>query len=70
MSCPLCDGTGWKPVGENEANGIRRVVRCDCWRENVGRQQSQRTTLRTPPASFSGTGFQPVSSQRGHAIAA
>jgi DNA replication protein DnaC len=38
MSCPLCDDTGWKPVGENEANGIRRVVRCDCWRENVGRQ--------------------------------
>ena len=35
MSCPLCDDTGWKPVDEN---GIRRVVRCDCWRENVGRQ--------------------------------
>jgi DNA replication protein DnaC len=35
MSCPLCDDTGWKPV---EEDGIRRVVRCDCWRENVGRQ--------------------------------
>jgi DNA replication protein DnaC len=25
--CPKCDGTGWKPI---EADGIRRVVRCDC----------------------------------------
>ena len=33
MACPHCDDTGWKPV---EANGIRRVVRCDCWRERVG----------------------------------
>src|SRR3954469_6095464 len=32
MSCPLCDDTGWKPVDEK---GIRRVVRCDCWREHV-----------------------------------
>src|SRR3954470_20606382 len=32
MSCPLCDDTGWKPVDEK---GIRRVVRCDCWREQV-----------------------------------
>ena len=30
MPCPLCDDTGWKPV---EANGVRRVVRCDCWRD-------------------------------------
>ncbi len=30
--CPLCDGTGWKPMGESshEANTVRRVVRCDC----------------------------------------
>ena len=35
MSCPLCDDTGWRPV---DAGGVRRVVRCDCWRENVGRQ--------------------------------
>jgi DNA replication protein DnaC len=27
QSCPICDGTGWKPVGD-ERN--RRVVRCDC----------------------------------------
>jgi DNA replication protein DnaC len=33
MPCPLCDDTGWKPI---EENGIRRVVRCDCWREQIG----------------------------------
>lgn len=36
MTCPLCDDTGWKPVDEG---GTRRVVRCDCWRDNVGRQR-------------------------------
>src|SRR5438067_1355929 len=36
MSCPLCDDTGWKPVDQD---GIRRVVRCDCWREQVGRHR-------------------------------
>src|SRR5262245_20447591 len=36
MPCPLCDDTGWKPV---EADGVRRVVRCDCWRESVGTQR-------------------------------
>lgn len=30
--CALCDDTGWKPV---EADGTRRVVRCDCWREGL-----------------------------------
>jgi DNA replication protein DnaC len=33
MPCPLCDDTGWKPVDDK---GVRRVVRCDCWREQVG----------------------------------
>lgn len=33
MACAQCDDTGWKPV---DTNGIRRVVRCDCWRERVG----------------------------------
>src|SRR5258706_4687624 len=33
MSCPLCDDTGWRPVDEQ---GIRRVVRCDCWHETSG----------------------------------
>jgi DNA replication protein DnaC len=33
MSCPLCDDTGWKPVDEK---GVRRVVRCECWRKQLG----------------------------------
>lgn len=40
MACPLCDDTGWKPdtsTSAESADGIRRVVRCDCWRENVSR---------------------------------
>jgi DNA replication protein DnaC len=32
MSCPLCDDTGWKPIDDR---GVRRVIRCDCWRERV-----------------------------------
>ena len=36
MSCPLCDDTGWKPVDEQ---GIRRVVRCECWREQAGQHR-------------------------------
>lgn len=36
MACPFCDDTGWKPV---EESGVRRVVRCDCWREKVGQQR-------------------------------
>jgi DNA replication protein DnaC len=35
MSCPLCEDTGWKPACDRPG----RVVRCDCWRENVGRQR-------------------------------
>jgi DNA replication protein DnaC len=37
MSCALCDDTGWKSV--EDAGGTRRVARCDCWREQVGRQR-------------------------------
>jgi DNA replication protein DnaC len=33
MPCPLCDDTGWKPL---EDHGVRRVVRCECWRDHVG----------------------------------
>jgi DNA replication protein DnaC len=36
MPCPLCDDTGWRPV---EEDGVRRVVRCDCWRENLGQKR-------------------------------
>jgi DNA replication protein DnaC len=32
MSCTLCDDTGWKPV---ERDGIRRVARCECWRDGL-----------------------------------
>src|SRR3954449_13179130 len=32
MPCQLCDDTGWKAV---DAEGVRRVVRCDCWREGL-----------------------------------
>lgn len=30
--CHLCDDTGWKSV---TTDGVRRVVRCDCWREGA-----------------------------------
>jgi DNA replication protein DnaC len=36
MPCPLCDDTGWKTI---EKSGVRRVTRCDCWRENIGQQR-------------------------------
>jgi len=44
MPCPLCDDTGWKPVEEPGAGAestrrVRRVVRCDCWRENIGHRR-------------------------------
>jgi DNA replication protein DnaC len=42
MSCPLCDGTGWKPV---EHNGIRRVARCDCWRDELGAARLTRANI-------------------------
>lgn len=32
MSCVLCDDTGWKAV---EVDGVSRVVRCDCWRQQL-----------------------------------
>jgi DNA replication protein DnaC len=36
MTCPLCDDTGWRPV---EEKSVRRVVRCDCWRDQVGHKR-------------------------------
>ena len=36
MRCPLCDETGWKSVDENN---VRRVTRCDCWRERIGQER-------------------------------
>jgi DNA replication protein DnaC len=38
MSCPLCDDTGWKS-DDDSVDRPRRVVRCDCWRENIGRER-------------------------------
>jgi DNA replication protein DnaC len=35
MACEHCDDTGWKAV---TADGVRRVVRCDCWREEHSRR--------------------------------
>jgi DNA replication protein DnaC len=32
MACELCEGTGWRPV---ERDGVRRVERCECWREGL-----------------------------------
>jgi DNA replication protein DnaC len=31
MSCPLCNGTGWKAID----GAAGRVMRCDCWREEM-----------------------------------
>jgi DNA replication protein DnaC len=42
MSCPLCDDTGWKPV---EIGGTRRVERCECWRDEAGRQRLARSNI-------------------------
>ena len=28
--CPICEGTGWKPVPANSNSKGRRVTRCDC----------------------------------------
>ncbi len=42
MVCPLCDDTGWKTIDEpatGTAAGVRRVTRCDCWRENIGQRR-------------------------------
>src|SRR5437588_7104780 len=32
VMCERCDDTGWKSV---TTDGVRRVVRCDCWREGA-----------------------------------
>ena len=43
MACPLCDDTGWKSVDEapstSSGRAVRRVTRCDCWREQIGQQR-------------------------------
>jgi len=32
MACDICDDTGWKAI---QIDGVRRVVRCDCWRDGL-----------------------------------
>ena len=32
MACPICDDTGWKAL---DVDGVRRVVRCDCWKASI-----------------------------------
>ena len=36
MVCPICDDTGWKPI---EKEGVHSVIRCDCWRDRLGRER-------------------------------
>ena len=31
MACPLCNDTGWRRV---DRDGVRRVVRCQCWQHD------------------------------------
>ena len=33
--CTICDGTGWKAI---DRDGVRRVVRCDCWQSEHTRR--------------------------------
>ena len=42
MSCQWCDDTGWKPVDEK---GVRRVVRCECWRDQAGGQRLDKANI-------------------------
>jgi DNA replication protein DnaC len=42
MACPLCDDTGWKPV---DVNGVRKVTRCDCWRDRLGQVRLARANV-------------------------
>jgi DNA replication protein DnaC len=41
-ACPYCEGTGWKPI---EADGIRRVVRCDCGEAERARELIQQARI-------------------------
>jgi DNA replication protein DnaC len=36
MGCAACEDTGWKAI---EQDGVRRMVRCDCWREEIVRRR-------------------------------
>jgi DNA replication protein DnaC len=36
MGCVVCEDTGWKAI---EQDGVRRMIRCDCWREETVRRR-------------------------------
>ena len=44
MSCPHCDGTRWRNVSDD---GVLRVERCACWREEAAR--TLLASARIPP---------------------
>ena len=44
MACERCDHTGWKAV---TTDGVRRVVRCDCWVDGLTRRLFEEA--RIPP---------------------
>jgi len=43
MACARCDDTGWRPVDDPSTGSaeqqVRRVVRCECWREHLGQER-------------------------------
>ncbi|MEZ5284424.1 MAG: ATP-binding protein [Vicinamibacterales bacterium] len=41
-TCEICNGTRWKSV---VADGVERVVRCDCWRQAVAARQMQEARI-------------------------
>jgi DNA replication protein DnaC len=40
--CALCDDTGWKAIDDD---GVRRVVRCDCWRDRTASDRLARALI-------------------------
>ena len=42
MACDRCDDTGWKAV---TTDGVRRVVRCDCWLQKGASQRIDRANI-------------------------
>ncbi len=67
MACPLCDDTGWKPVDEE---GARRVVRCECWRETVGRRRLAAANIPKRYLHCSLANFAAYNESLEHAVAA
>lgn len=44
MACARCEGTGWRSI---EQDGVRRVERCDCWRDTLAARRVD--DARIPP---------------------